>query len=87
MSPRRQLSAVLPSTARSDRGSANGSSSIGLKSRCAGEHLTAEFIKEFLRRVWKDKISFVKLDLENPEEVPVNPEIVLNDDVSFKKAN
>jgi hypothetical protein len=40
---------------------------------CAGEHLTVEFIKEFLRKVWKDKISFVKLDLENREKVPVNP--------------
>jgi hypothetical protein len=38
-----------------------------------GEHLTVEFIKEFSRKVWKDKISFVKLDLENPEKVPVNP--------------
>ena len=87
MSPRRQLSAVLPSIARGDHGSANGSSSIGLKRCCAGEHLTVEFIKEFLRKVWKDKISFVKLDLENPEKVPVNPGTVLNDDVSFKKAN
>ena len=54
--------------------------------RCAGEHLTVEFIKEFLRKVWEDKISFVKLDLENPEKVPVNPGTVLNDDVAFKKA-
>jgi hypothetical protein len=40
-----------------------------------------------LEKVWKDKISFVKLDLENPESVPVNPGTVLNDDVSFEKAN
>ena len=45
-----------------------------------------EFIKEFLRKVWKDKISFVKLDLEDPEKVLVNPRTVLNDDVTFKKA-
>jgi hypothetical protein len=54
--------------------------------RCAGEHLTVEFTKEFLRKVWKDKISFVKLDLENPEKVPVNPGTVLNDDITFKMA-
>jgi hypothetical protein len=46
-----------------------------------------EFIKEFLRKVWKAKISFVKLDLENPEKVPVNPGTVLNDDITFKTAN
>lgn len=53
--------------------------------RCAGEHFTVEFIKEFLRTVWKDKISFVKLDLETPGEVPVNPGTVLNDDITFKR--
>jgi len=54
--------------------------------RCAGEHLTVEFIKEFLKKIWKDKISFVKLALDNPEQVPVNPGTVLNDDITFKKA-
>jgi len=53
--------------------------------RCAGEHLTVEFIKEFLRAVWRDKISFVKLDIEKPGQVPVNPRTVLNDDIAFKK--
>jgi hypothetical protein len=45
-----------------------------------------EFIKEFSRKVWKDKMSFVKLDLGNPEKVPGVPGTVLNDDVTFKKA-
>lgn len=31
--------------------------------RCAGEHITMEFVKEYLRKVWRDRISFVKLDL------------------------
>jgi hypothetical protein len=53
--------------------------------RCAGEHLTMEFIKEYLRKVWKDKISFVKLDIGEPEQVPVNPQTVLNDDIAFKQ--
>jgi len=53
--------------------------------RCAGEHLTMEFIKEYLRKVWKDKISFVKLDIAEPDQVPVNPQTVLNDDIAFKR--
>jgi hypothetical protein len=54
--------------------------------RCAGEYLTVEFIKEFLRRVWNEKLSFVKLDLEAPGKVPVNPGTVLDDDIAFQKA-
>jgi hypothetical protein len=54
--------------------------------RCAGEHITMEFVKELLRLVWKDKISFVKLDIEKPGQVPVNPRTVLNDDIAFKRA-
>jgi hypothetical protein len=53
--------------------------------RCAGEHMTMEFIKEYLRKVWKDKIGFVKLDLAEPGKVPVNPRTVLNDDIAFKR--
>ena len=54
--------------------------------RCAGEHITMEFIKEFLRAAWKNKLSFVKLDLERPGQVPVNPRTVLNDDIAFTRA-
>ena len=54
--------------------------------RCAGEHLTVEFTKEFLRRIWKDNISFAKLDIGKPGQVPVNPRTVLNDDIAFKRA-
>ncbi len=51
--------------------------------RCAGEYITIEFIKEFLRAVWHGQISFVKLDLAAPGKVPVNPGTVLNDDIAF----
>jgi len=51
--------------------------------RCAGEYITVEFIKEFLRAVWTGKLSFVKLDLDAPEKVPVNPRTVLDDDIAF----
>ena len=54
--------------------------------RCAGEHLTVEFTKEFLRRIWQDNISFTKLDIGKPGQVPVNPRTVLNDDITFKRA-
>jgi hypothetical protein len=46
-----------------------------------------EFTKEFLRKIWKDRISFVKLDLASPEKVPVNPGTVLLDNITFKRAS
>jgi hypothetical protein len=55
--------------------------------RCAGEYLTMEFIKEFLRKVSKDKIAFVKLPIATPEKVPVNPGTVLDDNIAFKRTN
>ncbi len=54
--------------------------------RCAGEHLTMEFIKEFLRAVWKNKLTFVKLDIENPAPLPVGPATVLLDNIAFRPA-
>jgi cytochrome P450 len=54
--------------------------------RCAGEYLTVEFVKQFLRTVWNARLTFVKLDLEAPDKVPVNPGTVLNDDIAFQKA-
>ena len=53
--------------------------------RCAGELLTVEFIKEFLRTVWKDGIAFVKLGLANPEKLPVGPGTVIPDNIGFKR--
>jgi len=54
--------------------------------RCAGEYITMEFIKEFLRKVWKDKISFARVDADKLGKAPVNPGTVLTDDIAFKKA-
>jgi hypothetical protein len=54
--------------------------------RCAGEYITMEFIKEFLRKVWRDQISFVKLAAENLSKAPVNPGTVLLDNIAFKRA-
>jgi cytochrome P450 len=54
--------------------------------RCPAEHLSVEFVKEFLRRVWQDGISFERLDVEVPEQVPVNPGTVA-DDITFRRAS
>jgi cytochrome P450 len=54
--------------------------------RCAGELLTVEFVKEFLRTAWKRKASFVKLELEDPEQFPVSPRTVIVDDIGFDRA-
>ena len=54
--------------------------------RCAGELLTVDFIKELLRKAWADRLSFVKLNLESPERLPVGPGTVIEDDISFERA-
>lgn len=53
--------------------------------RCPGEQLTTEFLKEFLRTVWRDGIEFVRLDLEQPEDVPVAPRFVIKDNIGFRR--
>ena len=54
--------------------------------RCAGEYITIEFVKEYLRGIWSKKVSFQKLDTQKAERVPVNPHTVLSDDIAFQKA-
>lgn len=54
--------------------------------RCPGELMTVEFFKEFLRRVCAKKLSFVTLDIENPDLVPTNPKNVLIDNIAFTKS-
>jgi hypothetical protein len=53
--------------------------------RCAGELLTIEVFSDFLRKVWRDKIEFSKLDLPHPEMVPTGPATVVEDDMSFRR--
>ncbi len=52
--------------------------------RCPGELFTVEVIKEFLRKVWNDKIKFEKLDI-TAKEVPVGPGAVVKDNIGFTK--
>jgi hypothetical protein len=44
-----------------------------------------EFVKEFPRKVWRDKLSFLKLTDPHPGQIPVNPRTVLSDDIAFQK--
>lgn len=54
--------------------------------RCPGEFLNINFIKDFLRKVWSEKIEFVKLDINNAELLAVGPKTVVPDNIGFKKA-
>jgi cytochrome P450 len=51
--------------------------------RCPGEQLTIQVFEDFLRKVWKDKIEFVQLNIANPEPVPIGPTTVIGDNVGF----
>jgi cytochrome P450 len=53
--------------------------------RCPGEQLTIQVFEEFLRKVWKDKIAFVKLGLPTPGRVPIGPNAVIDDDIAFTR--
>lgn len=55
--------------------------------RCGGEQLTTEFVKEFLRTAWSRGITFVTLDLEHPEKLPVSPRTVIDDDIGFRQGS
>jgi hypothetical protein len=54
--------------------------------RCPGEQLTINVFEDFLRKVWRDKIVFRKLNLPNPGEVPVGPNAVIADDLGFTRS-
>jgi cytochrome P450 len=51
--------------------------------RCPGEHFTIKVFEDFLRKVWADKIDFQKLDIPDPERVPIGPGHVATDDLGF----
>jgi cytochrome P450 len=54
--------------------------------RCAGEWLTVDVIKDVLRKVWDDGIVFERLDLDEPQPLPVGPVVVIEDDIAFRRA-
>ena len=54
--------------------------------RCPGEQLTVNFLEDFLRKVWKERIEFVKLNIPNPEPLPIGPNTVIGDNVGFVRS-
>jgi hypothetical protein len=54
--------------------------------RCPGEQLTINVFEDFLRKVWRDKIVFRKLNLPNPGQVPVGPTAVIEDSFGFSRS-
>ncbi|QXN65184.1 twin-arginine translocation signal domain-containing protein [Serratia fonticola] len=53
--------------------------------RCPGEQLTIQVFEDFLRKVWQDKITFYGLNLSNPNKVPIGPNAVIEDNITFRK--
>ncbi|XBS69018.1 hypothetical protein ABK905_21310 [Acerihabitans sp. KWT182] len=41
--------------------------------------------EDFLRKVWKEKITFHKLPLAQPGRVPIGPTAVIDDDIGFSR--
>ena len=54
--------------------------------RCPGEQLTIQVFEDFLRKVWRDKITFHKLNLPNPGQIPIGPTAVIDDDIAFTRS-
>ena len=53
--------------------------------RCPGEQLTIQVFEDFLRKVWRDKITFRSLNLPNPRQVPIGPNAVIGDNITFAR--
>jgi hypothetical protein len=53
--------------------------------RCPGEQLTIQVFEDFLRKVWRDKITFHKVNLPNPGRIPIGPGTVIEDDIAFAR--
>jgi cytochrome P450 len=53
--------------------------------RCPGEQLTIQVFEDFLRKVWRDKIVFTKLNIANPETLPIGPTTVIGDNMGFAR--
>lgn len=53
--------------------------------RCAGEFINNGFFKDLLSKVWRDKITFTRRAIVNPEMLPVAPRTVVADDIGFTR--
>ncbi|MBV9629454.1 MAG: hypothetical protein JO230_15270 [Xanthobacteraceae bacterium] len=54
--------------------------------RCPGEQFTIKVFEDFLRKVWADNIEFGKLEIPDPERVPIGPGQVVTDDLGFSRS-
>jgi hypothetical protein len=54
--------------------------------RCGGEQLTTEFVKQFLRMAWMRRIEFIRLDLDDAEQLPVSPRTLIDDNIGFQSS-
>ena len=45
--------------------------------------MTIQVFEDFLRKVWRDKIVFRKLNLAITGQVPIGPTAVIEDDLGF----
>ena len=48
--------------------------------------MTIHVFEDFLRKVWRDKIVFRKLNLANAGQVPIGPNAVIEDDLGFTRS-
>jgi hypothetical protein len=53
--------------------------------RCAGESINNGFFKDLLKKVWRDKITFTRLDSDHAEMVAVGPRTVVADNIGFTR--
>ena len=53
--------------------------------RCPGEQLTIMAFEDFLRKAWKDRIDFVKLEGATAEKLPIGPRAVIGDNLGFTR--
>jgi hypothetical protein len=48
--------------------------------------LTIQVFEDFLRKIWRDKIVFRKLNQANAGQVPIGPTAVIEDDLGFSRS-
>ena len=51
--------------------------------RCPGEQLTLMAFEDLLRKVWTDRLEFVKVGGADAERLPIGPATVIGDDIGF----
>jgi hypothetical protein len=53
--------------------------------RCPAEQLTVQVFADFLRKVWKSRTEFERLDLVAAEQLPIGPGTVIADNLGFTR--